>query len=89
MQILWEAVDSIGLRRLKASVRACLVLSEDDSLCSCLEDYCSILLFPYSISSGGALESPDLLLSYCMIASALHITIILIITLTYIFQPLI
>ena len=34
---------------------SCLVLSEDDSLCSCLEDYCSILLFPYSISSGGAL----------------------------------
>ena len=38
---------------------------------------CSILLLPCSISSG-ALENPDLLLSYSMIALILHITIILI-----------
>ena len=47
-------------------------------------DYCSILLLPYSISSG-ALGSPDLLPAYFMITLALHDTIILIITLTEIF----
>ena len=41
------------------------------------------LLLSYSISSG-VLESPGLLLSFSMIALALHITIILIITPTYI-----
>ena len=45
----------------------------------CLEVCYSILLLSYSISSG-ALESPDLLLSYSMITLALHNTIILIIT---------
>ena len=57
-----------------------------DSLCS--EDYYSILLLSYSISSD-ALGSPEfLLLSYSMITLALHITIILIIT-YILFQPLI
>ena len=42
----------------------------------CLEGYLSVLLLSYSISSG-ALESPDLLLSYSTISLASHITIIL------------
>jgi hypothetical protein len=41
-----------------------------------VEDYYSVLLLPYSISSG-AIGSYDLLLSYSMIAVALHINIIL------------
>ena len=45
----------------------------------CFEDYYSILLLSYSISSS-ALESPELLLSYYIITVALHNTIILIIT---------
>ena len=40
---------------------------------------CSILLLPYSTYSCGALESPDLLLSYSMTTLALHHTVILII----------
>ena len=47
-----------------------------------LRGYCSILLLSYSISSG-VLGSPDLLLSYSMIALALHNNIILIITNPY------
>ena len=47
-----------------------------DSLC--FGDDNAVLLLSYSISSG-ALESPDLLPSYSIIASALHNTIILII----------
>ena len=47
----------------------------------CLEDYCSVLLLSYYISSG-ALGSPDLLLSHSMIKLALHNTIILIIILS-------
>ena len=43
----------------------------------CLEGYYSILLLSYSISSG-AIGSPSLLLSYSVIALALHNTIILI-----------
>ena len=50
-----------------------------------LEGYLSILLMSFSICSG-ALESPDLLLSYSMIALALHNTIILIITRLSVFQ---
>ena len=49
-------------------------------------DY-SIMLLSYSVSSG-ALESTDLLVSYSMIALASHNTIILIITITSIFQSL-
>ena len=41
---------------------------------TCLEDYCSILLSSYSISTG-ALGSTDLLLSYSMITLSWHITI--------------
>ena len=48
----------------------------------CLEDYCSILLLSYSISSG-ALGSPDLLLSHLIISLACHISIILISTLKH------
>ena len=60
-----------------------------DETCLFLEEYCSILLLSYYISSG-ALESPDLLLSYSMITFASHNIIIIIITLTSfpIFQPL-
>ena len=47
-----------------------------DTMCKRIN---SVLLFSYSISSG-ALGCPDLLLSYSVIALALHITIILIIT---------
>ena len=46
-------------------------------------EYLSVMLLSYSISSG-ALGSLDLLLSYSMIALALHNTTILIIP---IFQP--
>ena len=57
-------------------VRNCVLLRID---MICLEDYYTILLLSYSISSG-ELGSPDLLLSYSMITLALHNTIILIIT---------
>ena len=50
-------------------------------ICSCLEDYYSILLLPYSKSSG-ALGSPGLLLSLSVITEALRNNIILIVTLT-------
>ena len=48
----------------------------------CLEDYSSVLLLSYSISSG-ALGSPDLLLSHLIISLACHISIILISTLKH------
>ena len=48
-------------------------------VCLCLDHYYSIILLPYSIYRG-ALGSPDLRLSYFIIALALHNTIILIIT---------
>ena len=57
-----------------------------DSLCSCLGEYCSVPLLSYSISPS-ALGSPDLILSYSMIALALHNIIILIITHLYILTP--
>ena len=46
----------------------------------CLEDYSSVLLLSYSISSG-ALGSPGLLLPYSTTVISLHNTIILIIPL--------
>ena len=58
-------------------MRTRYVIKEDCVVC--LEDYNSILLLSYSISSG-ALGSPVLLLPYSMSALALHITIILIMT---------
>ena len=48
-------------------------------ICSCLEDYCSILLLSYSISSG-ALGSSHVLILESILTLALHNTIILIIT---------
>ena len=52
----------------------------------CLGGYCSILLLSYSTSSG-ALESPDLLLSYITITLASHNTIILIKPIFLSFNP--
>ena len=51
-----------------------------------LEDFYSILLLSYSISSG-ALGCPNLLLSYSMMTFVLHNTIILIIIITHLSSP--
>jgi len=72
----FEDARRVGFSETDGTLGEMYVMRIDSIIC--LEGYCSILLSPYSISSG-ALGRTDLL-SYSMIALALHNALILIIT---------